>query len=82
MGRSDISHLRASFQQVLDVWWATIKVRLSLYAYSVSYSQIATIFPFVVASPRFFAGAITLGALIQISTAFTNGSAVKNMPSG
>jgi putative ATP-binding cassette transporter len=63
--------LRASFQQVLDVWWATIKVRLSLYAYSVSYSQIATIFPFVVASPRFFAGAITLGALIQISTAFT-----------
>jgi putative ATP-binding cassette transporter len=36
------------------------------------YAQIAIIFPFVVASPRYFSGAIELGVLMQISSAFGN----------
>lgn len=62
--------LRSRFQHVLDVWWKVIKVRLRLGAYAASYTQIATIFPFVVAGPRYFAGAITLGVLMQIVSAF------------
>jgi len=62
--------LRERFNQVLETWWAVIKVRLRLAAYSVSYTQVAVIFPFFVAGPRFFAGAITLGTLMQISVAF------------
>ena len=38
--------------------------------YPFSYGQLAIVFPFVVAAPRYFAGAITLGILMQISSAF------------
>lgn len=68
--RHEAPALRDRFQRVLDIWWSLIKVRVQLATYSISYSQIAVIFPFVVAGPRYFAGAITLGTLIQISSAF------------
>src|SRR5690242_10271149 len=35
------------------------------------YNQIAIIFPFVVAAPRFFAGSLTLGGLTRTSDAFS-----------
>ena len=38
--------------------------------FTAGYSQIAIVFPFVVAAPRFFSGAITLGGLTQIANAF------------
>lgn len=38
--------------------------------FTAAYSQAAVIFPFFVAGPRFFSGAIQLGALMQISSAF------------
>jgi vitamin B12/bleomycin/antimicrobial peptide transport system ATP-binding/permease protein len=38
--------------------------------FTVGFSQAATVFPFVVAAPRFFSGAIQLGDLMQIATAF------------
>jgi vitamin B12/bleomycin/antimicrobial peptide transport system ATP-binding/permease protein len=68
--RHEAPALRDRFQRVLDVWWSLIKVRVQLATYSISYSQIAIIFPFVVAGPRYLAGAITLGTLMQISSAF------------
>jgi vitamin B12/bleomycin/antimicrobial peptide transport system ATP-binding/permease protein len=37
-----------------------------------SYNQVAVVFPFVVAAPRYFAGAIPLGSLIQIGDTFGN----------
>jgi len=36
------------------------------------YGQLATIFPLIVASPRYFAGAFSIGVLFQISSAFGN----------
>jgi putative ATP-binding cassette transporter len=62
--------LRERFQHVLNTWWSLIKVRLGLASYAVTYTQIAVVFPFLVAGPRFFAGAITLGVLMQIGSAF------------
>ncbi|MBX3503673.1 MAG: ABC transporter ATP-binding protein/permease [Alphaproteobacteria bacterium] len=62
--------LRQRFDYVLNTWWRIVRVQLGLVAYSSFYSQVAIIFPFVVASPRFFAGAITLGVLMRISSAF------------
>ena len=35
-----------------------------------AYGMLLTVFPALVASPRYFAGAITLGVLMQISSAF------------
>jgi putative ATP-binding cassette transporter len=37
---------------------------------STFYAQFAIIFPFLVGAPRYFSGAITLGGLMQISSAF------------
>jgi putative ATP-binding cassette transporter len=62
--------LSSRFGLVLGNWWQIITAQLRLSIYSVSYQQIAIIFPFAVASPRFFSGAITLGTLMQISQAF------------
>jgi putative ATP-binding cassette transporter len=44
----------------------------SLNFFTTGYSQAAIIFPIVVVSPAYFAGAIQLGGLVQISTAFTS----------
>ena len=62
--------LRERFQIVLSTWWQLIRVQLGLTAYTAFYSQLAIIFPFLVASPRYFTGAITLGVLMRISSAF------------
>ena len=35
-----------------------------------AYGMLLTVFPVLVASPRYFSGAITLGVLMQISSAF------------
>jgi putative ATP-binding cassette transporter len=62
--------LSSRFGLVLANWWQIIMAELRLGIYTIGYQQIAVIFPFLVASPRFFAGAITLGTLMQISQAF------------
>ncbi|MGZ5812933.1 MAG: ABC transporter ATP-binding protein/permease [Xanthobacteraceae bacterium] len=36
------------------------------------YAQVATIFPFIVISPAYFAGAVQLGGLMQTASAFTS----------
>src|SRR5205085_3590391 len=38
--------------------------------FTISYSQVAIIFPYVVAAPRYFTGAIPLGGLMQTVSAF------------
>jgi vitamin B12/bleomycin/antimicrobial peptide transport system ATP-binding/permease protein len=37
-----------------------------------SYTQVSTVFPFVVISPAYFAGAVQLGGLMQTASAFTS----------
>ncbi|MEO8442406.1 MAG: ATP-binding cassette domain-containing protein, partial [Betaproteobacteria bacterium] len=51
-------------------WWAIMRRQKSLTWFRAGYNQIATIFPFVVAAPRFFAGSIQLGGLMQTASAF------------
>ena len=50
--------LRERFRVVLSAWWALVRVRTGLIAYTSFYTQLAIIFPFLVASPRYFSGAI------------------------
>ncbi|WP_431268905.1 hypothetical protein [Dankookia sp. P2] len=38
--------------------------------FTAGYSQVATVFPFVVAAPAYFAGKIPLGGLTQTANAF------------
>ncbi|MEA2783467.1 MAG: vitamin B12/bleomycin/antimicrobial peptide transport system ATP-binding/permease protein, partial [Rhodospirillaceae bacterium] len=64
------ARLSDRFARVVDNWYAIIRLRKRLIWFSAFYSQLAVIFPFVVAAPRYFSGAVTLGVLIQTSRAF------------
>ncbi len=64
------SHLDARFASVLTNYLALIKKQKNLIWFTSFFGQAAIIFPFLVAAPRFFSGAIQLGELIQISSAF------------
>ena len=62
--------LSGQFARIRDNWWAIMKTSKRLNITSTFYAQFAVIFPFLVGAPRYFSGAITLGGLMQISSAF------------
>ncbi len=62
--------LKETFQSVYKNYHAIIRKNMHLGFFVIGYDQIASIFPLVVAAPRFFAKVIGLGVLIQISNAF------------
>ena len=58
------------FARVVMNWWGIIKRRKRLTWLTTGYAQLAVVFPFVVAAPRYFDKIIQLGGLMQISSAF------------
>lgn len=62
--------LSARFGMVWSNFWSMMRVQKRLTFFTAGYSQIAIIFAFVVAAPRYFAGKIELGELMQINSAF------------
>lgn len=62
--------LGGHFGAVLSNYLALIKAQKRLTWFTVGFGQAAVVFPFVVAAPRFFSGAIQLGELMQIASAF------------
>lgn len=64
------AQLDTRFSAVLANYLKLIKKQKNLVWFTNFFGQAATVFPFVVAAPRFFSGAIQLGELIQIATAF------------
>ncbi len=70
-GEQEEQHeLEGHFKEIRKNWWAIMKTTKKLNVASTFYSQFAVIFPFLVGAPRYFSGAITLGGLMQISSAF------------
>ncbi len=64
------SHLGQRFAGVLSNYLSLLKAQKNLTWFTVGFSQAAVVFPFIVAAPRFFSGAIQLGELMQIASAF------------
>jgi putative ATP-binding cassette transporter len=62
--------LQGRFGRIRDNWQQIIKFTRRLTFVTSVYGQIAIIFPIVVAAPRYFSGAYTIGVLFQISDAF------------
>jgi len=62
--------LRARFHAVVENWWSIMVATKRLTFFTSGYTQVAIVFPFVVASPGYFAGRIPLGGLTQTATAF------------
>ena len=63
-------NLIGRFQNVITNWWGIMTRTKRLNALNYGYNQIAVIFPFVVAAPRYFTGQIQLGGLTQTAGAF------------
>ncbi len=66
----EAARLRGHFGQVVGNWWHIMRRQKLLTFFSSGYNQIAVIFPYLVAAPRYFAGAITLGGMMQTAQAF------------
>jgi vitamin B12/bleomycin/antimicrobial peptide transport system ATP-binding/permease protein len=58
------------FSEVLSNYLTLLRAQKNLTWFTSFFGQAAVVFPFIVAAPRFFSGAIQLGELMQISTAF------------
>src|SRR5438034_10878149 len=68
--RSELGNFRKRFANVIANWWGIMRKQKQLNFFTVSYAQLAIVFPFVVAAPRYFSGAIQLGGLMQTASAF------------
>jgi putative ATP-binding cassette transporter len=64
------AHLRDRFGWVIRNWYDIMRRRKRLTFLTAGYSQVALIFPFIVVSPIYFFGSLTLGGLMQIVSAF------------
>ena len=62
--------LDGRFSKVLQNFLLLIKKQKNLVWFTSFFGQAAVVFPFIVSAPRFFSGAIQLGELMQIASAF------------
>ena len=62
--------LEHRFSSLITNWWAIMQRTKMLNALPAGYEQVAVVFPFIVAAPRFFSGQIPLGGLTQTAGAF------------
>ncbi|HVP27982.1 MAG TPA: ABC transporter ATP-binding protein/permease [Myxococcota bacterium] len=58
------------FGEVVRNWWEIMKAQKRLMWFTTGYGQAAVVFPFIMAAPRYFSGAIQLGGLMQTASAF------------
>ena len=65
------AQLDTRFSSVLRNYLSLIRQQKNLVAFTASFGQLAVVFPFFVAAPRFFSGAIQFGELMQITRAFS-----------
>jgi putative ATP-binding cassette transporter len=68
--RVERRHLDVRFADVMSNYFSLIRNQKQLTWFSSFFSQAAIIFPMIVAAPRYFSGAIQLGQLMQINSAF------------
>jgi putative ATP-binding cassette transporter len=60
------------FSSVVANWIAIMTRQKKLTFFTSGYSQVSTIFPYIVVSPAYFSGAMQLGGLMQTASAFNS----------
>ncbi len=68
--RAERDRLLQRFSSVIANWYAIMTRQKRLTFLTAGYSQISSVFPYVVVSPAYFAGAMQLGGLTQTAGAF------------
>jgi vitamin B12/bleomycin/antimicrobial peptide transport system ATP-binding/permease protein len=66
----ELDNFQTRFARIIGNWWGIIKRRKKLTWFTTGYSQVAIVFPFIVAAPRYFHKVIQLGGLMQVASAF------------
>ncbi|MGC2521906.1 MAG: ABC transporter ATP-binding protein/permease, partial [Stellaceae bacterium] len=66
----ELDSFQTRFGRIIGNWWGIIRRRKKLTWFTTGYSQLAIVFPFVVAAPRYFNKVIQLGGLMQVASAF------------
>jgi putative ATP-binding cassette transporter len=67
----ELGEFRRRFGDVVANWIRIMVQQKRLTWFTAGYSQVAVIFPYVVAAPRYFSGAVPLGGLMQTVSAFS-----------
>ena len=68
--RAEETRLLGNFSYIVANWQKIMTRTKRLTFLTAGYSQVSTVFPFVVVSPAYFAGAVQLGGLMQTASAF------------
>jgi putative ATP-binding cassette transporter len=68
--KRELDTFQTRFARVVANWWGIILRRKKLAWFTTGYTQLAIVFPFLVAAPRYFDKVIQLGGLMQIASAF------------
>jgi vitamin B12/bleomycin/antimicrobial peptide transport system ATP-binding/permease protein len=68
--QGELGNFKDRFGHLMSNWWEIMKRQKRFTWFSSFYGQLALVFPILVASPRYFSGAIQLGGLMQIASAF------------
>jgi vitamin B12/bleomycin/antimicrobial peptide transport system ATP-binding/permease protein len=66
----ELDTFQTRFARVVMNWWGIIRRRKRLSWFTYGYDQLAIVFPYLVAAPRYFNKTIQLGGLMQIASAF------------
>ncbi|MGE0154913.1 MAG: ABC transporter ATP-binding protein/permease [Reyranellaceae bacterium] len=68
------------FAGAVNAWHRQTSALRNLYLYTVSWPMFSQIFPILIAAPRYIAGSITLGTLMQSAQAFQQMTAALSWP--
>jgi len=68
----ELTNFRERFDTVIHNWWGIMRKRKQLNWFVSFYTQFSIIFPYVVAAPRYFSGAVGMGFIFQTASAFRN----------
>ena len=68
--QTERNRLLTRFGNIAANWLAIMSRQKKLTFLTAGYGQVSSVFPFVVVSPAYFAGAIQLGGLMQTASAF------------
>lgn len=68
--RPEQTGFKERFARVIQNYWQLMRQTKLLNFYVNGYAQLAVIVPLIMAAPQYFAGAMTLGGLMQTSSAF------------
>ena len=70
--RAESERHQLRFASIVRNWRLIMNKQKQLTFLTAGYSQVSTVFPFIVVSPAYFAGAVQLGGLMQTASAFSS----------